>query len=201
MKTATIIGLTGGIGVGKSFVSRILRLMGYKVYDCDYEAKRLMVAEIDVRNKLISRFGHECYMEDGTLNRTYLASIIFGNKEELKWMNSLIHSAVKKDLQARIEQEASIFFVESAILFSSGVSNLCDEVWVIDAPKELRIKRALGRGGVREDIERRILIQEVEEKNTWSKPSVRILNDGATPLLPQIYEELEKLIEKNKEKC
>lgn len=162
-----VIGITGGIGAGKSVVSRILRLKGYPVYDCDSEARSLMESSEEILAALQGRFGEECILECGGLNRGYIASRVFNDAEELTWLNTLVHGAVREDVRDWVEAHASagkeILFVESAILYSSGLDKMCDRIWLVTAPEELRLERAMQRGGAsEEDLRRRIESQRME---------------------------------------
>ena len=94
--------ITGGIGSGKSVVSRICRLRGYEVYDTDYEAKRIMDHDAKIRHAITSRWGSAAVFPDGSLNRKHIASVIFADDQERLWLNALVHSAVRKELEARI---------------------------------------------------------------------------------------------------
>lgn len=162
-----VIGITGGIGAGKSVVSRILRLKGYPVYDCDSEARSLMESSEEILAALQGRFGEECILECGGLNRGYIASRVFNDAEELTWLNALVHGAVREDVRDWVEAHASagkeILFVESAILYTSGLDKMCDRIWLVTAPEELRLERAMQRGGAsEEDLRRRIESQRME---------------------------------------
>lgn len=185
-----IIGLTGGIGAGKSLVSRALRVMGQPVYDCDLEARRIMDQTVEIREALRQRFGAEVDLPDGGLNRKLIAASIFADQEAREWLNALVHRAVQRDIEAGIERSrregAERFVFETAILYSSQLDSLCDEIWLVDAPRELRIERALRRGGIdRADLERRIEVQVSEFEEL--KGRVRIIhNDGRSSLLSQI---------------
>lgn len=181
-----IIGLTGGIGAGKSVVARVLRLKGFKVYDCDLRASILMQKSEKIVSALTGRFGKECYQSEGTLNRRYLSARIFAEEEERLWVNTLVHTAVRDDLLLWAE-EKNISFVESAILHSSGLDMICKEIWVVDAPEELRFRRAMERGGIdAEDLRRRMRIQEGELDGLPAEKVRRIDNSGRVSLLMAI---------------
>ncbi|MDE6537434.1 MAG: dephospho-CoA kinase [Muribaculaceae bacterium] len=187
MKEARLIGLTGGIGSGKSVVARVLRLKGYRVYDCDMEAKRLMEQSERIVSGLTDRFGKDCFTAEGRLNRPFLAEKIFNNKEDREWLNHLVHSAVRDDLVGWLYGSKGISFVESAILHTSSLDEYCNQVWVVDAPLELRIDRAMMRGG----IELNNLLARIEsqrgELEEIDGEKIRIINNsGSESLLLQI---------------
>lgn len=151
------IGITGGIGSGKSTVCALLKEHGVAVYDSDAEAKRLMSENESLRSALVDAFGEECYNGEG-LNRAYLASKVFGDDEALARLNAIVHPAVKEDFRAWAEsQQGSYVVLESAILFESGFDAEVDTTLAVMAPLEERVRRAMERDGVtREQILDRI---------------------------------------------
>ena len=174
------IGITGGIGSGKSVVSRMLRLRGYDVYDCDLEAKRIMDESEEVLKALNGRFGDEVCAAGGPINRPQLARHVFSSDQHRLWLNSLVHRLVKDDVRGwrgRLRQAGrEVCYVESAILASSGLAAMCDEVWLVTAPEEERIARVMARDGADEKhIRERIRSQQQEE---------RLLRESGIPLRP-----------------
>ena len=159
------VGITGGIGSGKSTVCAILAEFGVAVYDSDSRAKRLMNESDRLRERLIERFGNEVYSADG-LNRAYLAECVFGNPEELKALNAIVHPAVMDDFDRwASEQEGSYVVLESAILFEASLDRRVDVSVAVMAPKELRIERAMQRDGAqREQIVARMNNQISDEE-------------------------------------
>jgi dephospho-CoA kinase len=151
------VGVTGGIGSGKSVVCDMLRERGVAVYNSDQRAKELMASDPQLREQLTQRFGEECF-EGGELNRGYLASRVFGNKEELEALNAIVHPRVLEDFEAWAEAEEGLYVVlESAILFESGFDSKVDVTVAVMAPDELRIERTMLRDGVtREQVEERM---------------------------------------------
>ena len=188
-----LIGITGGIGAGKSVVSRILRLKGYPVYDCDSRAKWLMENSPAIYEPLIERYGSEVMTSCG-LNRTMLAEKVFSIEEERLWLNALVHGAVRDDLWIWCDRLGrGIDFVESAIMVSSGLDKMCDRIWLVEAPLELRKQRAMNRGGVTEEnLEMRIRSQRFEFDRLPADKVERIENDDSSSLLMQIDELLRK---------
>lgn len=184
----TSIGITGGIGSGKSVVSRILRLKGYPVYDCDMQAKVLMEVNAAIRKGLVDRFGSDTYGEDGKLNRRKLADLIFNDAENRGFVNSLVHREVRMDIRNWLaNQDTRICFVESAILFSSGIAEFMDRVWLVDAPLEMRLERVLMRGEQhREDALARIEAQNSEFESMPEGKVFMLMNDGSESLLEEI---------------
>lgn len=186
-----LIGLTGGIGTGKSTVARILRLRGYEVYDCDLEAKRLMDESTEVRRSLRDRWGEEIYSPEGELDRCKVAGYVFADRREKAWLDSLVHGLVRDDLKMWIDTHSGYshetVFVESAILFSSGLADMCQEVWEVTAPPDIRVERVMKRSGLtREQALARIEAQKEEQNICQSLHTLQIVNDGTTPLLDAI---------------
>ncbi len=188
-----MIGICGGIGSGKSVVSRILRLRGEKVYDCDLEAKRIMDSSDEILTALNERYGDAVCPPGGPICRPELARRVFASEDERLWLNSLVHSLVRIDVGVWHDvltldgQERC--FVESAILASSGLAAMCDEIWMVTASEEIRIDRTKARDSLDEDaIRKRILSQQEEERllKSSSVPIRIIDNSGLRPLLPQL---------------
>lgn len=191
-----LIAITGGIGSGKSVVSQLLRVIGYPVYDCDANAKSLMISDPLLRQDLISLFGPETYLSDGTLNKPFLSKAIFSSPELLAKMNAAVHPAVARDIakhQNIISSE--LFFYESAILFESGFNKLAvpDKVICVTAPLELRISRTMARDNAsRESVLKRINSQmSQEEKNQLA--DYEIINDDRNSIIVQIEKVLKEL--------
>jgi len=185
------IAITGGIGSGKSVVSKVLRIMGYPVYDCDYEAKRLMNSDPQLKKGLADAFGAETYLADGSLNKPYLAQLIFSNPDNLQTMNQLVHPAVANDFL-----QSGCTFVESAILFEAHFDAMIhpDQVWCVAAPLELRIERTMSRdGATREQVLARIGNQLPQEEKLKKSDAV-IWNDAQHSTIEQINSLLKKMV-------
>lgn len=187
MTTPYKIGITGNIGSGKSIVSAILRTIGIPVYDCDTEAKRLMLKDNFVRSKIVETFGKECYTPNKELNRQHLANIIFNDTTALKKINSIVHPRVKEDFASwSRKQKSRIVAMETAILFEAGMQKNVDTIVAIHADREICIQRACRRNNVpRNEIEQRIDKQIATEK-IIAQSDHAICNNPDTPLLPQI---------------
>lgn len=151
------VGITGGIGSGKSTVCDMLRQRGVPVYDSDFRAKQLMSDSEELRRQLVAAFGAECYNAEG-LNRRYLAQQVFGNEEALQRLNAIVHPAVRNDFrQWAGEQRSAYVVLESAILFEAEFDNEVDTTLAVLAPQELRVERTMQRDGVsREEVLRRM---------------------------------------------
>lgn len=185
------IAIIGGIGSGKSVVSQILRVMGFPVYDCDAEAKRLMDNSQKIKSRIVDAFGEESLL-NGQLNRPYLATMVFGHPENLKKLNGIVHPEVHADFEQWVSEcNADAVFVETAILFESGMDALIDEIWLVDAPEDIRVARVVKRNGLPvEQVQARIRSQKIIAETRL--PLFRIDNSGKVSLLPQIDELIAK---------
>lgn len=186
---AILIGITGGIGAGKSVVSRMLRGRGFTVFDCDLEAKRLMESDTSLMEALAEVAGSDIYDAEGHLCRKLLASRIFSDTALRESVNRLVHAAVRQEMMRRYTLSERIFFVEAAIMASSGLAALCSSVWLVDAPREIRFRRAMERGGISEcDLQARMTAQENENRLLAEAgvPVHTVVNDGCSSLIAQI---------------
>lgn len=181
------VGITGGIGTGKSFVSKIFKTMGIPFYNADLEAKLIMVKDNNIRMALVKAFGPETYFEDGSLNRVYLSKQVFDNSQRLEMLNNIVHPAV---IRAGVDwsnaQNGAYSLKEAALLYESGSYKKLDYTILVTAPEELRIARVMKRDKVsREEVLNRIQKQMPEEEKLKFADFV-IHNDEQQPLLPQI---------------
>lgn len=185
-----LIAISGGIGSGKSTVSHALKTMGFVVYDCDSHAKRLTDSSPEILSLIAAEISPTVLNNDGTLNRKALADIVFNDSSCLRCLNSIVHSAVINDIRQWIECHKSIqslLFIETAILYQSGLDKFVDEVWNVEAPKNIRITRVMHRNNLKaEDVEARINAQDSFTPNKPHPRTFTILNDNTTALLPQI---------------
>ncbi|MBR1877476.1 MAG: dephospho-CoA kinase [Paludibacteraceae bacterium] len=195
-----IIGLTGGIGSGKSTIARELVRRGYPVYDCDREAKRVITDNPDIRDAIIALLGEKAF-DGNTYNTAYVSRRVFADSGLLKQLNAIVHPAVIHDLKALSESDnrhSAILFVESAILHEAGVDRLCEAVIVVEAPEKLRIERTIARdyNGAntaenRNKVCARIQSQyaKMQDIKQEGKPTAVILNDG-TLSITEIADEI-----------
>lgn len=181
------IGITGGIGSGKSVVSALLRLMDIPVYDTDKHAKDLQTSSPALRQQITHILGEEAYLEDGSLNKAYIAGKIFSDKGLLAQINAVVHPAVLEDFNnwVTIQQKAGcpIVGLESAILHQARLNEHLDIVWNVEAPVETCIARACRRDNKnREQIEARIRNQHF----TQNEGEKQIINDDHHSLIEQV---------------
>ena len=192
-----IIGITGGIGSGKSVIARQLRKMGYSVYDTDSEAKRIIVEDATVREQMTALFGEEVY-QDGVYQTALVAQQVFADKNLLTKLNAIVHPAVKADIISKfrslgvlsepLKRDSGLFFIECAILFQAGFDVLCDKVVAVTAPEDIRLERVIARDhSDMNKVRARMRAQEAEK--VLARADIVINNDGTTPI-PTLCEEI-----------
>ncbi len=188
------IGLTGGIGTGKSTVSEYLIKHGYPVIDADKVARELVNPGSDVLGELVDYFGSGILQEDGTLNRKVLGQIVFSDREKKQFLDHLMHRKILDEIGLQIEKTQGSIFIDAALLFETGLDQMVDLVWVVDADDEVRIQRVRKRDGLkREEIISRINAQ-MDRAQKLSKGNEVIHNSGdVNALYRQIDELLKKL--------
>lgn len=189
-----ILGITGGIGSGKSTVSTILTLLGIPVYIADVESKKLTESSPIIRQKLIDAFGSELYT-GAILNKQLFASIIFSDKSKLALANSIIHPEVGNDFErwCNEHKQHPIIAKEAAILFETGMNKFIDKMVMVYTPLEMRIDRVMLRDKTtKEKVLDRINNQMSDEEKAKLSDFV-INNDGATSLIQQVEDMLQKL--------
>lgn len=193
-RNKTLIAITGGIGSGKSVVSRILRILGYEVFDCDTEAKALMDADCAIHKRLNDEIDREI-VRDGVIDRRRLADIVFADAEKLTVLNSIVHGAVRRRIEEwKSDSQSSLVFVETALLFQSGLNEDVDYELRVTAPEDIRIRRVMARNSLSaEAVRARIESQRFTPSlDAVIPPVITICNDGITPVLPQTEEILLK---------
>ncbi|MDX8566951.1 dephospho-CoA kinase [Elizabethkingia sp. HX XZB] len=141
-----IIGLTGGIGSGKTTVARFIEEMGYPVYNSDTRAKDLVNESDDLKAAIIQLLGPEAYDENGLYDRKYVGSVVFSNDELLKQLNAIIHPAVNRDFHDWVKRQSrEVIFKETALLFELKLNLQCDKSLLVTADESIRIKRVMDR--------------------------------------------------------
>jgi len=182
------IGITGGIGSGKSFVCNIFKHLEIPIYDADSRAKLLMNTDAQLKQALIAAFGKETYNESG-LNRAYLADKVFNDSDKVKELNAIVHPAVGNDYKAWVEKNQHRQYVikEAALMFESGSAKLLDKVIYVHAPIDLRIARIKKRDPQRtEESIRAIISKQLSAEEMRSRADFVIENDEKEMLLPQV---------------
>lgn len=189
-----VLGITGGIGSGKSTVSQLFEVYGIPVYIADVESKRLVATSPVIREKLVSLFGEELY-EDGVLNKALLASHIFNDKQKLETVNAIIHPIVAQDFQEWLKRHEKCHIVahEAAILFESGFNKLMNKIVMVYTPLEMRIERTMKRDDTsREKVLERIQNQMPDEEKAELSDFV-IVNDDTRSLIEQVTNIIQQL--------
>jgi dephospho-CoA kinase len=185
------VGITGGIGSGKSTVCKIFRILGIPVYDADTRAKLLYVHDLDLKNEIIQAFGTEAYTAAGQVNRSYLANRVFNNSQSVALLNRLVHPRVGADYQAWVKQQTDAPYVlkEAALLFESGSFQSLDKVIAVFTPLPLRIQRISQRDKQRsvEEIQA-IISKQMAEEEKIKRADYILYNDEGQLLIPQVLQ-------------
>jgi dephospho-CoA kinase len=195
------VGLTGGIGSGKSIVAKVFETLGMPVYYADDAAKRLMNENEDLKALIKKHFGTAAY-KDGILDRKYLAEKVFSNKEKLELLNSIVHPATIKDAEEWMRRQTTPYAIkEAALIFESGAQQYLDYVIGVYAPAILRIHRSMKRNNITKEEVTGRMNKQINEEIKMKLCDFVITNDEQQAVLPQImelHEKLQKLaIEKN----
>ena len=182
------VGITGGIGTGKSIVSRLFGLLGVPVYDSDLRAKQVMATDAELKRELIQAFGEKTFTTEG-INRTWLASQVFPDPAKLAVLNALVHPHVKQDFidWAASQQNVPYVIKEAALMYETEAHKQVDKMIVVSAPLSLRLQRLALRDTHRtqDDLERIIAKQLPEEEKTRRADFV-IYNDDTQLVIPQV---------------
>lgn len=182
------LGITGGIGSGKTTVCKIFETLGIPIYYADERAKHLMSHDPELMAGIVDLFGPEAYLEPQVLNRAHIAKVAFNDKNKLDQLNALVHPAVGRDGLAwqAAQQNVPYTLKEAALLYESGSYRSLDKIIVVTAPLEVRIARVMTRDGAkREDVEARIAKQMPEAEKVRLADFV-VHNDGQQALIPQV---------------
>ncbi|TAN14381.1 MAG: dephospho-CoA kinase [Chitinophagaceae bacterium] len=189
------IGITGGIGSGKSTVCRVFSALGIPVYYADEAAKRLMQHDHLLKTAIREHFGHETYDSTGNLNRVFLAKTVFNNKEKLALLNSLVHPVTIKDAEKWAEkQEAPYVIKEAALMFESEAFHYVDKIIGVSAPLALRIKRTMDRDQVDRDEVMSRMKNQMDEETKMKMCDYIIYNDEQQAVIPQVLDLHEKIL-------
>lgn len=184
------VGVTGGIGSGKSTVCRLLAERGVPLYDSDREAKRLMSEDAELRRALVAAFGEETF-RDGALNRRYLAEIVFGDPRQLAALEALVHPCVRRDFArwaASHEATEPYVVLECAILYESGMDAMVDRVVAVVAPEELRLMRVNARDGASAGEIRRRMAVQLSDDELCARADYTIVNINREDLAADVAE-------------
>ncbi len=183
------VGITGGIGSGKSMVCMVFKLLGIPVFNSDLKAKSIMNSDQEVKNKLTELLGEETYNKNG-LNRDFLRQTIFKDEDILEKINGIVHPAVRKYFHKWSEDHSGYPYViqEAAILFESGASKLLDRIITVHAPEHIRIKRTVQRDGTSDEEVKKIIEKQMPESEKTKHADAVIHNYDPYLVLPQVIE-------------
>lgn len=184
------VGLTGGIGSGKSAVATLLRLIGVPVYDADSRAKSLMTSLPELRDALTSLLGAEAFHPDDTLNRRFIASRVFSDDALLARLNTTVHPYVHKDFESWTAKHVSVPYVveEAAVLIESGAHEQMDRIIIVTAPVEVRVRRVMARDGVSEHAVKSRINRQMSDQEKIPYADFILINDGVRSLIRQVMD-------------
>jgi len=203
------IGLTGGIGAGKSTVTKYIASKGFKIIDADAIARELVLPGSDTLTALVDRFGPDILESDGTLNRKRLAGIVFSDQNRKRELDEIMHGKILEIIRFRIDQykcmepvvnsegerndtSTHVVFIDAALLFETGLDAFADEIWIVDADDETRIRRIIERDAInREDVVKRIASQ-MPRQDKLARAD-RILDNSGS--LNDLYRQIDGLLE------
>lgn len=189
------IGLTGGIGSGKTTVARIFEVLGVPVYYADHAAKRLMNENENIKKSIIATFGIDAY-QNGNLNREYISEIVFNNNEKLQALNSIVHPATINDALAWFKNQTAPYVVkEAALIFESGSQKELDFVVGIQSPFDLRVQRAMARDNISLQAVQSRIDKQMNEEEKLHLCDYVIVNDEQQMLIPQVLKLHEKFLQ------
>lgn len=193
------IGITGGIGSGKSVICQVFKLLGAPVFEADVWAKKLVNSHPEIKTGLIDWYGPDIYSPNGTIDRKKLAGIIFTDGTQLQKVNSLIHPVVRQEFMIWADKQNSSYVVhEAAILFESGFYKMIDYTILVTAPEKMRIDRVTKRDGSTIEAVKERMSKQWGDEQKRELASLEIKNDNKTLLIPQIIEIDKKLKEYGK---
>lgn len=182
------VGITGGIGSGKSTICHFFRVLGIPVFEADIEAKRLINNSDTIRNQLIAEFGSDIYLENKTIDRKKMAGLIFNSPPLLQKVNEIVHPEVRDYFEAWCRAQDSPYVVhEAAIMFESGFYKMMDYTILVTAPEEMRIRRVMNREQCTEESVRARIARQWADEQKMKRASFVLKNDNKTLILPQLF--------------
>ena len=189
------IGVTGGIGSGKSTVCKVFSILGIPIYAADEQAKRLMAKEEGLKKKILSTFGPNAYSVEGELNRKFLANTVFSDPEKLASLNALVHPAVAADFDAWATTQTSPYVIkEAALLFETGAAKQLDYVINVSSPLKIRLNRVLLRDPYRSEMQvNQIIDQQLPDEQKNERADFIIKNQENKLIIPQVLDIHNKL--------
>lgn len=181
------VGVTGGIGVGKTTVGQIFETLGAPIYKSDDRAKILMNSNDQLKSQIIEAFGYDAYNRDKQLNRSYLATVVFNNPKKLQVLNSLVHPAVLEDYRNWFSEQNNVPYTikEAALMFETDSHKSMDCIIVVTCPINLRIDRIVKRDHMKRDEVLKRIENQMSDKQRLEKAQYRVKNDGKQSIIKQ----------------
>lgn len=189
MRKPLQVGITGGIGSGKSLVCRIFQCLGVSVYDADSRAKSLMTTDGILVSQIRKEFGDLAYHADGSLNRKYLGETVFNDPDKLELLNKLVHPRVGEDYRQWLKENSREVYVlkEAALMFEAGSYKALDKIIVVYAPEDIKVSRVLGRDLHRSEKDVRAIIKnQMPDEAKLKRADHIIFNDDSQLVIPQV---------------
>lgn len=195
-----VIGITGGMGSGKTFISKIINKLGYPVFNSDLEAKRIIASSQEVRSEIIELIGKDAFLQDNSYNTDFVSKIVFNNSDKLERLNQIIHSRVRENFSNFVSNSNSILvFGEAAIIYETSSFKNYDRIILVTAPIETRVSRCMDRDDLsRKQVLAKMSKQWTDEQKLKFNPFV-IVNDGKSALMVQIEDIIERLLHEKRE--
>ncbi len=196
MSRPLCIGVTGGIGTGKSLVCKIFAVLGVPIYDADARAKQLMTVDKILVDQIKEHFGESSYHSDGSLNRDFLSREVFHDPLKLMQLNQLVHPRVAVDSERWIKENKSAHYAvkEAALLYESGSYKYFDKIIVVTAPQELRVQRVMARDKRNKEEILKIVSNQMPEAEKLSRADFVVRNDETELVVPQVLKLHERFI-------
>lgn len=195
-----IIGLTGGIGSGKTTVSEYLKTKGLPVIDADKVAREIVEPGMRATRAIESEFGFDVINSDGTLNRKKLGNLVFSDAEKLSLLNEIMHKEINAIIKNRIleleNKNEKVVFIDAPLLFETGLDSLTQETWVIDTPEDLRIQRIMSRDLIGIDEIKARISSQMDQKAKNAKATIIIDNSTG---MEELLRKIDQLVEKYEE--
>lgn len=191
-----IVGVTGGIGSGKSTVCQVFELLGIPVFYADIVARDIMNTDQQLRKDLVSTFGPGTFSDDGLLNRKYIGDLVFNDQRALETLNALVHPAVFRAFENWLMKQAEAPYVlkEAALLFESESYKMCTHSLLIEAPDHIKISRVMQRNGITEAEVRLRMARQLSDSEKEKLADYLIYNDERQLLIPQVLKLHEQFI-------
>jgi len=188
-----IVGLTGGIGSGKTAVSDLFQDLGITIVDADLASRVVVEKGREELNKIAEHFGEDILTSDGELDRAKLREVIFNSEEEKLWLESLLHPAIASQIQKELDSSSSPYTIlVSPLLLETNQKNFCSTVLVVDVPVETQIERTSKRDNVSEEQIKSIIASQIDRDSRLEQADEVILNDGSIQSLETKVQELHK---------